>query len=178
MITESYYYKNYLKKVSKILRKYNLIKRWDPVRSGHIIEREIFLSVYIIRKMIESKKLTDKIVGMRIKTKCFPIKKHCRVTRNSSYEKKYDLKTVLTRDFNLNFICNQLIHSYVFDILLSEKNKPFWIVFCSDNKRNSELYMLEIKTIINILESISRDCVFRSTGVYNDSIKDYVVHNY
>ena len=178
MITESYYYKNYLIRASKILRGYKLIKRWNPVRCGHVVEREIFLSMYLIRKMIESQKVTDQVAGMKIKTKCFPVKNDCIVTRHSSFDKKYNLEAVSTKYLDLSYTCNQIIHSYVFEIVLSEKKIPFYVVICSDRKRNAELYMLKINQVISMIEAIAKDNIVKSISRYDESKKDFIVKNY
>lgn len=57
MINESYHWKIELLKISSSLKKRLSQKRWT-IKSSFLFEKEIFVSLYIVRKLIEAEKIS------------------------------------------------------------------------------------------------------------------------
>lgn len=71
MIWESSFWKDDLVKVAGKLVKRTIQKRW-PERSLASLEKDVFVSFYAIRKLIESKKISDGLLSLKIPVIGYP----------------------------------------------------------------------------------------------------------
>jgi hypothetical protein len=115
VIWESSYWKEDLRRLAEKLKARKIQKKF-PERSLACLEKEIFIGCYIIRKLIGAKKLSDSIVRLK-----FPVRSHSSIGRkltwftwNRDFDRSYDFKNVHAEYISLPYLCNQLIHSFVF----------------------------------------------------------------
>lgn len=154
MIHDSYYWKDDLLKLSRKLESRLLQTRWGD-RNFYIIEKEIFIGFYSVRKLIESKKISDSI-----KSKSYEIKEFPHNGNQGSVSDPYRLEDyILTQEkitkLSVAMICNQFIHSYHFIPYFHNGKNLAGFYFCSDHKSSTSLYFIFLNDIIDI---------FRSTG--------------
>jgi len=69
---------------------------------------------------------------------------------------------------NLKDICNQFIHSYIFEISVDENLKFNGIFISSDYKKNIELYFVGIDYIISIFQTVGNDYPIRISSRRNE----------
>jgi hypothetical protein len=199
MIYESQYWKKELKRINlKIQKRLDTNNFWTETQYG-TFEKEIMIGFYIIRKLVEAKKLTTKIISTPIEgLKYANNGKNITLMNFHRYDEFFKLDKPIKHNFDLAFICNQIIHSYIFSpnfsapnksILdklnqkielneddyddLSESNFLISIYFSSDFDRNKYLYEIEIKKIIQLFTDIANCDVGYIYQVFNPKTKDY-----
>ena len=75
----------------------------------------------------------------------------------------------------MRFVANQLIHSYVFIIDEKEEGGFSGIFFCSDKKRNKELFHVSSKELKRVFELVGSDYPSDAKIKFNPKTKDYDV---
>ncbi|MBX9918181.1 MAG: hypothetical protein K2Y07_13290, partial [Nitrosomonas sp.] len=60
-----------------------------------------------------------------------------------------------TRD--VQFLCNQFIHSFIFVPVEGEQAQLLGFYVCSDRTRHEKLYFVEIQQVLSVFRTIGRD---------------------
>ncbi len=160
MIYESWIYKRELFRISKILKKYSIQTRWSELSLARL-EKEIFISAYVIRKLKESKKLSYHIRNTNIPVLVYKNKKG-NITHLDRHEieKYYDIDNPSKANMDLNTLCNSIIHSWVFDFHF-DRNIPTGIFINSDKTRNEKVWHISVSKLIELIDIISNDDVVK-----------------
>ena len=87
----------------------------------------------------------------------------------------YDFSTSNIEKISLKFICNQLIHSYVFMTSFNENSQLTGILFSSDRYRNKKLFSVDINDVIGILRKVGSNYPNSVTLIYDEKKKDYII---
>lgn len=151
------------------------------VRSFARFEKEIFFAFYAIRKLLEAKKLTQRVGKHRIPVETYPstgkgVTMLNWDTLGFEIEKYFDVAQQTREKVSISFLCNQVIHSYIF-IPEFYGNRLIRILISSDRMRNTKLYRVKIQDIERLLKQVAFDEVRKRTATYNIQIGDYVVTN-
>lgn len=168
MIYNSEDWKKELKKINKRLKT-------SKYRKFFTIEKDIFISAFIVRKLIESDKMTDRIDNYMLDTVAYkPIKEinriHCYIE-----EKEYNWKEKTKIRLEAKKICNFLIHSYVFNLVFAERERKVEkFLVSSDYDRNKYLYEVNLKEWIKFLEEVINDDIIELHRHYEKNKKDYI----
>jgi hypothetical protein len=184
MIYESHYWKIELVKLSKKLTNRIPYKRfWTDAQNG-AFEKEIMIGFYIVRKLIESKKLPNRLVSTKIPGRKFPNSgTTVHLMNTHRFYDHYDFDNGKTEKLDLIFLINQIVHSYIFspDFDINEDNGEMTlsaIHFCSDDQRNKWIYELSLSTVIDLFAKIGNSHVTNSSMTFDDNKKDYrVIHD-
>jgi len=144
------------------------------------VEKIFFVSAFIIRKLIESNKISDELLA-----KQYSAHKYKRITKESlidflnchHVDEFYDLQCPELCTFRIKEICNLLIHSFVFILSLDENLKLIGVFINSDRLKNSWLYELNIEIFFKIISDVTNDDIVsmeynRETGMLKKSNKD------
>jgi hypothetical protein len=164
VIWESWPWKKNLERRSATLNKRINQKRW-PESSLANVEQDIFLSAYIIRKLLEAKKLSDEVESIALHAK-----RSVRTGRVPDImnwhrlEEFYDLAHAVAVDVCLRDFCDQIIHSFVFAVVASAPGLEGFYV-ASDRARSSGLFYFDIKQVIRVLKRIVHDDIVSSEYV-------------
>ncbi|MES2484770.1 MAG: hypothetical protein V4581_02325 [Bacteroidota bacterium] len=200
MILESYYWKKELIKTSKkITKKIKIPKNWKPSKHASF-EKEIMLGFYIIRKLMDANKLTNKICSSKFDCKVYSNNgKQVTLLNKFSIEENYNLENSKIQKLDLKFLINQFIHSYIFSpvikyvdeqsLNLLEKGEISdeelaeitengtmelcGIFFNSDTNKNKYLYEIDISQIINIFDLVGNCNVTRIEMKFNPKKGEY-----
>lgn len=156
MICESAYWKNELKRMAYCLSEIPKRKRWYE-SSLAILEKNIMIGCYAIRKLIESYKVTDRVRGMNVTV--YIHKKKSNKTVDFLNTHKLDELYMEGWDGNidLKFFLNQIIHSFIFCFTRDEKNNVSGLFFTSDKEKDINLYHIKISTILNVFNTVISD---------------------
>lgn len=176
MIYESSYWKeDLLKTVNKLAKKKNQ-KKWSE-RSYVSVEKDIFLSFYSIRKLIEAHKITSTLTNKLYKIVSFESKgKNVTLLNCHKIDELYDLNKKISYSMNLKNLCNLFIHSYVFTFYFHEKG-IVGIFVNSDFSRNKKLYRISLELIISILKQVGEDDPNEIHYEFDKNKKDYIVNS-
>jgi hypothetical protein len=153
MIHESSYWKDDLLKLARTLERRIIQTRWGD-KNLFVVEREIFLGFYAIRKLIESKKISDSISRRRHELKEFPYSGNADSLVTHMRDTEYDLSSGKVSHLTTIDLCNQFIHSHHFLPFLPDGKHLIGFFFCSDRKRTSGIYLINIFTIVDIYRSV------------------------
>lgn len=153
MIHESSYWKEDLLKLAIKLNSRLTQNRWGE-RNLFSIEKEIFLGFYSVRKLIESRKISDSISKKSYLINIFKYVGNDESIFTYFKEEDYDLHHEHIVNIDLLSLCNQFIHSHHFIPSISNHNNLVGFLFCSDYKRTSHLYYISLTEIIDIFKMI------------------------
>ncbi|NWN64194.1 hypothetical protein [Pseudomonas allii] len=71
--------------------------------------------------------------------------------------KNYELGNKLSETRDLGFVCNQVIHSFVFELALGESDALDGVFLTSDQKRANRLYYIPMSLIIDVFRMVGLD---------------------
>jgi hypothetical protein len=203
MVYESYYWrKELLQLATKIEKRITYKRSWTDSQNG-AFEREVMIGFYMIRKLKDSFKLTNKIISTNITGVKYPSKgRLVTLMNNHKFSELYDFEQPKNEKFGLKFLINQIIHSYIFspkfDVnrdaairSIEHKDKPTLeevikaidsvnieltaILFNSDDNRNDFIYELGIKDVISLFRTVGNCNITSSSRKFNEKKKDYDV---
>jgi len=186
MIAESYYWKKELLKLADKLTKRTKSKRWWTESQHGSFEKEVMIGFYIIRKLIEAKtKLSNSLVASKLDgRKYHNISKRVTWRNNHRFHECYDFENPKSCKFDLVFLCNQFVHSYIFSPTFDCEDENInrsltlgAIHFFSDDKRNNWLFEVRIEVIIRIFKDIGNDYPSSSRQYYDPRKEDWIIVN-
>lgn len=129
-------------------------KTWRE-RSFFVVEKEIFLGFYSIRKLIESQKVSDSIKNKTYQVHEFPNKKHG-MSLFDNPEKEFDFVKAKKSSISVIGMCNQFIHSYYF-VPFFPDNTLIGFFICSDYKKKTGIYLISIFDIVEIYRLVGNN---------------------
>jgi len=131
-----------------------LISRWrkkcDTSRGGFYIERGVFLSAFIVRKLMENRKVSDSLRDRSIQCRSFPALRPLsdRVSRFfgiSDPTKEYDTANPTDLTLSSFDLMSEIMHSYVFIPLIDDESGA-WTSFLVNSYRNRDDRLLQVET--------------------------------
>lgn len=178
MIYESRFWKEDLLKQAKSLLKKSTQRKWTE-NTYFRLEQTVMLGFYSVRKLVEAKKISDVVVEQRVSLSMHKHKDEWDPTtlRNRrKIDRLYNLDEEEVVSRNLRFLCNKMVHSYVFEEFFDDESGLLTgIFFNSDKDRNKALYYIEIQKIIDIFEEVGSDYPTEIRYTANFETLDYDV---
>jgi len=158
---ESYYWKHKLLDAARKLERRRAQKAWS-IRSIVLFERELMLTFFCIRKLIEVKKLTDACERNRIVAHRFPN----RGGRSDfmsliEFHKVYDMSSGDRMNLTIGFVSNQLIHSYFIFAVFSRRHRLNGVWVTSDFERCKALYRIPLDSLVAAIRAVAADQIRR-----------------
>lgn len=180
MSFESVYWKSNLKKdVSFIVNKMDI--NFDEIDDNKFeqlfskVEIKIFIIAYSLRKLMDTNKVSDNLSNAAIKVNKFPKNsKKLTAMNNHRLEEQYDFKKRIENKLYIRDVCNQIIHSYTFQ-LTGFRKKIFYIFFNSDHQKNKYLYQVKINDFLKVVLKFSNNYPKKISYTYCNTLKDYKV---
>jgi hypothetical protein len=176
VIWESSYWKEDLRRLANKLKARKIQKKF-PQRSLACLEKDIFIGCYIIRKLIDAKKLSDSILSLK-----FSVRFHSSIGRKPTwfswdrdFDRSYDFKNVHTEAMSLPYLCNQLIHSFIFVPLFGRHGTLRGIFFNSDLTKSRKLYYLSISTLEMAFRKVATNYPWKSQISFDPLKQDYSI---
>lgn len=178
MVYESFPWKQDLYRRRNEIVEYNTADHFveDDEKTYTILEKGIFYSAFIIRKLIDcGSKTSGEVDHYSIPIIMYkPLKEINRYSRWPD-EKTYDWDHYERGQANGKDVCNWLIHSYVFFLCHDGENGPMTGFFvASDFDRNKVLYYIEIDDWLKYIDFVATDDIEESYEQYDEKKKDYV----
>ena len=121
------------------------------------VERELFIGFYSIRKLLETFKLSPSAKSLQFPLQWSPCVKMVDYFNARRIDELFDLNTVQSENRDLEFLCNQFIHSYVFVSVRYEGGALAGVYVCSDRTRHEKLYFVERGQIIHAFRTVGKD---------------------
>lgn len=146
------------------------------------VEKFFFTSFFIIRKLLEAKKLSNSVCKLTLN--CFAYPKVLRPPRLLDYyghacdiNKNYNLNEQLNVTLTLSDLCNLFVHSYIFSPCV-EDNSLDYIFINSSNTKNKYCYLIKIDKLFELINYIIEDNVVESSIIYDKKNDSIIVNNY
>ena len=178
MIYESYPWKQDLLRRKRLILKYNcadLLSEDHEDRAYTVLEKAIFYSAFIIRKLIDCKtKVSDDVDAYKLVLTGIRPCKNIDWMHRWPDEDNYDWDHVTSYTKSGEEVCNWLIHSYVFFFGFDGSGKIDSFYVSSDFDRNKLLYRIELKDWISYMEFVGSDYVVALDSHIDNSKNDYV----
>jgi hypothetical protein len=176
VIFESSFWKDDLLRSAKQLRRKALQRRW-PEASVANLEQSLMLGFYSIRKIIEARRISDSLMDRDVKLVQFPALPRARITRINrlSVERHYDLESPHDVGRKMEFLCNQLVHSYIFITVFGEERGVDSFLFVSDRERAKGLYSISLDQVVSIFEGVGNNYPDACQYKWNAGRGDYDV---
>ncbi|MDP1946158.1 MAG: hypothetical protein Q8L77_01545 [Nitrospirota bacterium] len=166
--------------MARQLQKRTKQRRW-PERSLAKLEKEVFIGFYGIRKLLEARKLSDRLSKKCVAAEAFRYTGARQITIynwNSKFADAYDFENSAKINMSLEFICNQVIHSYVFKEVFDEGGALAGIFISSDRKRNESLYYISLPELIKVFLSVGSDYPTHQRAIFDLKRGDYLIKNW
>jgi len=158
MIYDSVPWKEELLRSANKLERVQGKKKWSE-HTAFVIEREIMIGAFIIRRLNEAKKLSDGIVRAPVSVKRHELFASPPDIWNSVEPwKQFDLETSITEKITLSKMCNQIIHSWSW-LVHGDDRIVDGIYVTSDRDRSRCLYYIEIETLIEVFRSVGKESI-------------------
>jgi hypothetical protein len=167
MIQESCYWK------APLLRSANWLERLHITgataeRSLVRIERELFVGFYGIRKLLETFKLSPGTRTLKFSLSWSPCVKMVDYMNAHCIEELFDLSVTNTEERNLEFLCNQFVHSYVFSPVQHKDGKLAGAYISSDRTKKDKVFFVHIDHILTAFRTVGSDYPTAQTMVRNE----------
>lgn len=156
MITESSYWKKPLLESVIRLKEYSKSHFCEEEKSVQI-EKDIFIGFYSIRKLMDTVKIKDSTKEMKFQIQWSPNIKQVDYINNHHIDKLYNLKQINQETRTLKFICDQIVHSYIFMPAEDGKNRLIGFFFTSDREKNKKIFYISVQDVINIFNYVGND---------------------
>jgi hypothetical protein len=157
MIYESRYWKEPLIESATLLENYAQQQTELSEEDLAKIEKEIFIGFYSIRKLMDTIAITDSTKGFQLVLVSYPNIKKVFWYNSHLYDELYDFNTENKETRSLRFVCNQIIHSYMFGIFQKEQGGFEGIVFSSDKDKDNKLYSMDTRQLVEIFRLVGND---------------------
>jgi len=161
VITDSIPWKDELLVIADRLERRKAQRRWTE-RTGFLVERDIMLSAYAVRKLLESRKISDILAARQVR-----VRQHSLLGRmpdmlnRFSYWENYDLDAGQDISMPISDFCNQIIHSWNWAISANEQGSFDGIYVSSDRQRRRLLYFVSVDVLITLLRDVGAEDVAR-----------------
>jgi hypothetical protein len=172
---ESRYWKEFLASTAKELAWRKTPKRLTE-RRLEIMERDVILSFFIIRRLIELHRVSEKTIDFKFEIFSCPYNGRLLSPINRHwFEKSYDLENEKTQHKKTIYIANQFIHSSLFLMLCDETRNwdSFYVV--SDYDKKNCIWRIPAKQVYDCLKIVSEDYLGLFSYKYDEAKDDYIV---
>jgi hypothetical protein len=134
--------------------------RVSELSDRHVVqaERDVFLGCFSVRKLLHSgPKLTDSCRETRVCLTRYPNIAPVNSRNWHLIDELYDLADGSSENRDLEFLCNRIIHSFVFLPEAGALGELAGFFFSSDRDRNSRLYRIALNELVRVFETVGRD---------------------
>jgi hypothetical protein len=167
MIWESAYWKDDLLRMARQIRRAMRQKRWSEASHANV-EKCLLIGFYSIRRLLESKKLSDRIRDLTFKVESFHSRgRPVHFMNRHKVDELYDLGKSATVSIGLRELCNSFVHSYVLTPIHDERNGLKGILVSSDFRRGSQVLLIRAPTIAQLFEKVGQNYPTESHGVFD-----------
>ncbi len=169
MIWESGPWKQELQRLSRTIRT-EAAKDFEGMdgRREFKLERAIFYSAFVVRKLIEKKKLTDATSGHSIEVTGFGSRRS-KVgllsfvgSTSCDFDKEYDLKKPFRLRMSPSDLAGEIIHSHKLMWEISDRGCVVGAYLCSYRNAEDRLILLPLELLCSLLGRVSNDDITQS----------------
>lgn len=155
-----------LRDLRRYLAKTALSKRADAYdRAAVAMEKFVFTSAFMIRKLFDSRKISDQVSASNIRGISFARTANTRMTRLNWHHinRHYNLDSPRVSNISVRSMCDRLIHSAVF-VCDFDPNRPTLagFYFTSDWTKEKTLFYVKAQRYFSLVEKVIDDDIVDS----------------
>jgi hypothetical protein len=175
MIWETDYWKSDLLRRATRLEARRVQRRWSRLSAGKL-EQEIMLGFYSIRKLMDAHCVPDDLVaaGMPLR-RCPAVGRRVTYLNYHRFPDLYDFSQPAVVSQSLRFVCNQIVHSYVFAPQFGEDGQLEAVLFNSDRNRSREILIAAIRDVARVFRAVGGSDPASMHAVFDEKRGDFVV---
>jgi hypothetical protein len=157
VIWESGPWKRYLARCADALRRRKEQRRWLQA-SYAAAERDIFLSAYAVRKLLDAGDISDEVESQSLRAAAYPPRGRTVDVMNSyRIQELYDLSAQSEVALTLRDFCNQVVHSFVFSLGITPSGGLEGFFLASDREKERRLLYFHIDNVLDALLRVADD---------------------
>jgi hypothetical protein len=143
VIEDALPWKEELVKVADRLEAKTKQARWTD-RTGYLIERDFIVSAHAMRKLVDSRSVSDELIQRRIPVRRYdltgkPPDSRCPADIEDCYDFQNGRRNTLTPEV----LCHEIVHSFVFIFFCGETADLFdGIYVSSDRAKKKHIYLV------------------------------------
>lgn len=173
MIDESGPWREELQKSAHRLLRWDVQRRWSA-RTYYLAERDIMMGAYAIRRLIDSGKTSSLLGARRYPVIHYPLVGRVpMVLDRFSPEEFYNLEKPTRAQLDVAHLCNQIIHSFVFQIFLTDEDTTS-VMFVSDRDRARRVHSISFERLAELFDYVAREEIVSTHGTMIDGIQKIV----
>ena len=172
---ESSYWKEFLAETASDLQHVTRPKRLTQ-RRCEIVERNIVISFFLLRRLIELRLVSKKTRDFRLEVFAWPSTgKLPTLLNNHRIEELYNFSKEHVQTKKPMYICNQIIHSYSALMLVDETRNWDSMLTVSEYARKDCIWRIPVAVMIDLLRTASTDYPYEVEFTRNEKTGDYDV---
>ena len=172
---ESFYWKEFLSETASEIRQVPLPRRITQRRS-EIVERNIVISFFLLRRLIELHRVSTKVRNFELQVFAWPSTGKLPTLLNKHrIEELYDFSKEFAQTKRPLYICNQVIHSYSSALLVDETRNWDSILTVSDYDRKNCIWRIPANVMVDLFRIASKDFPDRIKYTRDKETEDYDV---
>ena len=172
---ESSYWKEFLDDMASELQHVARPKRLTQ-RRCEIVKRNIVISFFLLRRLIELNKVSSKVRDFRLKVFAWPSTgKLPTLLNNHRIDELYDFSKEKAQFKKITYICNQVIHSYAAAMVVDETRNWESMLTVSDKDRKDCIWRIPVCAMVDLLRTASTDYPKQVHYTLNEKTDDYDV---
>lgn len=156
MIWDSQPWKKDLWKSHQKLSKWQAKRRWTEA-DNVAVEKEIFIELYAIRKLLDAHKLSFECRDRGVPVRKFKAKEKKADFMNwHKLDELYEFDRFKKAQISLRDLCNSIVHSYVFMTCMNESDSLEGFLFNTDRDKHEQLLYLSIDHLKKVRGRVQR----------------------
>ena len=172
---ESRYWKEELARIAKTLKPFRKPPRWSE-RACCIVERDIMIGFFIVRRLIELHKVSSQTRDFNIKVYSCPNQgNEVTWTNNHRIFEHYDTENEKSETKKPLYMSNQFIHAYTSFVFRDEARNWSDIYVVSDFDRNDCIWRVPIQVIRELFKLASDDYPSQLIAKFDEKTRDYKI---
>jgi hypothetical protein len=172
---ESRYWKEELTRIVKTIRPVQKPFRWSE-RAHCIVERDLMIGFFIVRRLIELHKVTSKTRDYSMTVFSCPVQaKHVHRMNVHDHWETYDLENERRESKKPLYLSNQFIHACTSFVARDESRNWSDVYIVSDYDRNDCIWRIPVAQIRGLFSVALKDHPHSVTMVYREEKSDYEV---
>lgn len=172
---ESCYWKEELWRISRTLKPVRNPKRWSE-RAHGVVERDVTIGFFLLRRLIELHKLSSKIASRPLRIySCKSVGKSVNLLNRWRLWDLYALEKEQLETKSPLYIANQFVHAYTSVVRRDASRNWSEVYVVSDFDRQNCVWRVPIETIRSTFEDAASDYPNSAKYVYDPKKRDYRV---
>lgn len=161
MIGDSVPWKDDLLRIADTIERRTTQRRWTE-RTSFLVERDVMVAAYAIRKLLEARELSDEVSAEPVHARLHRLTgTPVDIWNRYEFYEQYEMESTPTIQLTLHAFCNQVIHSWVWMLSATEEapHRFDGLYVSSDRASKRHVYFFAAKTLVDLFREVGQDDV-------------------